>query len=42
MFTRLATHSDRIASEGSPAPRKIALMRNRRKMVTLPPRIQAA
>ena len=42
MLTTFATHSDRMASEASPAPRKIALMRNSSRMVALPPRIQAA
>jgi hypothetical protein len=37
MLLRLASHSDRIASAGSPAPRKTALIRNSSMTVTLPP-----
>ncbi len=36
MFTMLAIHSARIAVVASPAPRKTALTKNSRKMVTLP------
>ncbi len=42
--TRLQTfanHRTRIATVASPAPRKIALMRNRRTMTTFPPSITA-
>ena len=35
MFTRLASHTDHMAMAASPAPRKIAFIRNSRKMVTL-------
>ena len=41
MLTPLASQSDRIAIEASPAPRKIALIRNSSRMVALPPSIQA-
>jgi hypothetical protein len=36
MFTMLASHSARMAVAASPAPRNTALMRNSKKMVTLP------
>ena len=41
MFTRLASHSARIASTGSPAPRKMPLIMNSRVTVTHPPSMMA-
>ncbi len=36
-LTALASHSERMAIEASPAPRKAALIRNSSMMVTMPP-----
>jgi hypothetical protein len=42
MLMPLATHSVRIATTGSPAPRKIALPTNSRRMLASPPSITRA
>jgi hypothetical protein len=39
MLIAFASHSERIAIVASPAPRKIALIRNRSSTVPLPPSI---
>ena len=42
MLIRLASQSDRIATAASPAPRKMALIRNNHITVRLPPSMMAA